>query len=117
MPLYALVIRHTNARWDDRPQAERDRIIRRYYEWSDGLEREGVKRGARSLADGGRIVKVKDDLVTDGPFTETKEIVGGFVLIETDGWDDAVRHARGCPALEIGDSVEVREVTFYQRPD
>ncbi len=48
--------------------------------------------------------------VTDGPYSETKEWLGGFYLIEAPNYQAAVAAARDCPSLEHGGTVEVREV-------
>ncbi len=116
MSLHALVIRHREANWESLKPERRESILSRYYEWMDSLESDGVYRGSHALRDGGRILQSDAGEVTDGPFVETKEIVGGFVLIEAADFDDATRIARGCPALEIGDAVEVRQVSQHERP-
>ena len=64
----------------------------------------------------GRIIQIVDGEIVDGPFTETKEVVGGFVIIEAKGWDEARKIARGCPALEVGDWIELREVSAFGHP-
>jgi len=53
--------------------------------------------------------------VTDGPFMETKEVLGGFVLIEASDQDEAVRIAAGIPFARLG-SVEVRPIVDYREP-
>jgi hypothetical protein len=55
----------------------------------------------------GRVVKSKK-VVTDGPFVESKEIVGGFSIIEANSLDAAAEFAKGCPGLLVGGNVEVR---------
>ncbi len=52
-------------------------------------------------------------VVTDGPYTEVKDIVGGVFVIEAASYDDAVALASGCPHLEYGE-IEVREVDSYR---
>ncbi|MFI6071445.1 YciI family protein [Actinoplanes sp. NPDC051343] len=49
-------------------------------------------------------------VVTDGPFLELKEVVGGFVLLEADDMDAAVEVAAGWPGIAHGDRIEVRPV-------
>ena len=56
---------------------------------------------------------VKPNVVTDGPFVEAKEMVGGFSLVEADSIDAAVKLARGCPGLETGGTVEVRPLAGH----
>ena len=117
MPHYAVVIHHRDANWEELPEARRAQILKRYFEWTDQLETNGVHRGAHSLRDSGRVLKIEGGEVIDGPFTETKEIVGGLVLVEAPDIDEATKLARGCPALEFGDWVEVRQVSTHERPE
>ena len=48
--------------------------------------------------------------VTDGPFNETKEVIGGYFTIRADSWDEAVRIAESCPHLENNGMVEIRQI-------
>ena len=117
MPDYALVIRHKEEYWDELSPEVRDDILRRYFAWFDDLREREVLQGAHSLHDGGRLIKIVDGKVVDGPYTETKEIVGGFVLVRVETWDEAAAIARACPALEVGDAVELRRVSRHERPE
>jgi hypothetical protein len=58
-----------------------------------------------------RVVNAK--LVTDGPFVEAKEIVGGFSIVQAESLDAAAKLARNCPGVGIGGSVEVRPLAGY----
>jgi len=72
--------------------------------------------------------KLRDDLgrqingfgdgqvVTDGPFAETKEVVGRYWIVEAADYDEAVKLASRCPTLEYGGTVEVREVEVISIP-
>lgn len=60
-----------------------------------------------ALGTEGRVVNAKK-VVTDGPFVESKEIVGGFSIVEADTLDAAAQLAKGCPGLLVGGNVEVR---------
>lgn len=57
----------------------------------------------------GKVVSGGGELITDGPFTEGKEIVGGYVLVEARDMDHAVELSKGCPIFEFDGTVEVRE--------
>lgn len=57
----------------------------------------------------GKVVHNRGELITDGPFTEGKEIVGGYVLVEANDLDQAVELSKACPIFEFGGTVEVRE--------
>ena len=72
---------------------------------------------ALQLPDQARTVRVRDGKMsaTDGPFMETKEVLGGFILIEAKDLDEAVRLAAGIPLAKLG-SVEVRPAVDYSKP-
>jgi hypothetical protein len=69
-----------------------------------------LKAPGQPLDDAGKVVR-KQKTVTDGPYAETKEVVGGYSVIEARDLDHAAQIASGCPILETGGSVEVRPVT------
>ncbi|MEV4241609.1 MULTISPECIES: YciI family protein [unclassified Nocardia] len=55
-------------------------------------------------------VKEGDALVTDGPFADTKEVFGGYFLVEADDLDAAIEVATKIPAARLGGSVEIRPI-------
>ena len=65
-------------------------------------------RGNR-LENTGRVIKPKN-VVTNGPYSEIKESIGGYTLIKAESYDEAVELAKSCPALTVGGNVEVREI-------
>jgi hypothetical protein len=79
--------------------------------WRQALADAGILRGGLRLAPTATATSVRRDggeiLVTDGPFAETKEILGGFMLIDSADLDAALAWARRCPITQIG-TVEVR---------
>ena len=83
--------------------------IQAWVSWMRGLEASGkMKSYGKPLETRGKVVRRKG--VTDGPFAETKDIVLGFIIVETRDIDEAVELARGCPMLQGDGSVEVRPV-------
>ena len=88
-------------------------IIQKYNDWADGLQKSGHLVGLNKLREGygKHIVGFgANQVVTDGPYSETKEIIGGYWIITAKDYDEAVRLASTCPSLELGSRVEVREV-------
>jgi hypothetical protein len=81
------------------------------FPWLDDLQARGIWMTGDQLAPPRRAcsVRVRDGkpIVTDGPFVETKEAVGGFDLIECGSFDEAVEIAAGHPVAQIG-TIEVR---------
>jgi hypothetical protein len=72
---------------------------------------------ALTLPEEAMTVRVRDGKMsaTDGPFMETKEVLGGFVLIEARDLNEAVRIAAGIPLAKLG-SIEVRPLVDFSRP-
>ena len=60
----------------------------------------------------GKVMRRKDSQVrvTDGPYSESKEVLGGYYMIEAPSYDKAIDYARDCPQLEYGGTIEVRQV-------
>jgi len=70
-----------------------------------------VDKGNTLLPMPGSAKTVKSDtVVTDGPYTEIKEFISGYIVVKTDTIDEAVELAKGNPIFKIGGNIEVREV-------
>ena len=68
-----------------------------------------MKDPGQPLEGEGKVVDA-EGTVTDGPFAEAKDLVGGFSLVEAETLARAAELARGCPILEVGGSVEIRPI-------
>jgi hypothetical protein len=99
----------SRGQWD--PALAREEIqgaIDRFYVWIEQMVADGhMKRGQR-LADRGKTVAQR--LVTDGPFGESKEVIGGYWFILAANLDEAARIASGNPCLECGLFYEIRPI-------
>ena len=79
--------------------------------WIRDLEAKGkLKERGRPLNLGGRQVRGRKRLVTDGPFAESKDIVLGFMIVDAKDLAEATELARGCPMLDGDGTVEIRPV-------
>lgn len=79
--------------------------------WLDGVQRQHKVLAGEPLASAGRIVSAtKGAVVSDGPFVESKEVIGGYLLLATTSLEEATAVARACPTLHLGISIEVRPV-------
>ena len=88
-------------------------ITREYMDWADRVRAQGhLKGGSKLTNDAGRILRGNGGRVstTDGPFVESKEIVGGYFLLSAGSYAEACRIAEDCPHLKYGSYVEVRQV-------
>jgi hypothetical protein len=111
MPDYIMLYRNTaDARREAMGSPERaQQSMQKWRAWMKEMTDQGhLKNVGQPMDDPGRVVRKK--AVTDGPYIETKDIVGGFSIIEAPDLDHAARIAGGCPVLEGGGSVEVRPI-------
>lgn len=80
--------------------------------WVDQLKAKGIYKAGEALMPTGKTLH-KANVVTDGPFAESKEFVGGFFIVEASDIDTAIAIAQDCPDLSLGGSVEVRDVVIF----
>jgi hypothetical protein len=78
--------------------------------WFKRLTDDGKAVAGNPLERESKIVSGKNRVVSDGPFAESKEAIGGYFLLDVASFDDAVAIARECPGLPHGVQVEVRPV-------
>jgi hypothetical protein len=109
---YALLIYDKPGAYDGFTEQERQAISAEYL----ALRGDSRMTGGAKLApvETATTVRVQDGeaLVTDGPFADTKEVFGGFYLLEADDIDAAMEIAARMPAARLGGSVEIRPVEF-----
>lgn len=82
----------------------------KWQKWLVELEHQEILGEGQRLTSKGKVLVGAKTEATDGPFSEGKEIIGGYQLIRARSLHDAVETARGCPIFEFGGSVEVREI-------
>jgi hypothetical protein len=79
--------------------------------WMQRLTAQGKARPGRALERRGAFVSGRNGkFVTDGPFAESKEAIGGYLLVDVETLDEAIAIAQGSPGLAYGGSIEVRPI-------
>src|SRR5581483_5893001 len=87
------------------------KTMEKWRTWFKQLGEQGhLKDIGHPLEHSGKVVRGKQKSVTDGPFAEAKDVVGGFTLIQARDLEQAAELSKGCPILEAGGSVEVRPI-------
>lgn len=90
---------------------ESEQIMQKWMNWFKELTASGnLKDGGQPLEAEGKVVRDKRGTVTDGPFAEAKDLVGGYTLIEAENLGRAAELAQGCPILDRQGLVEVRPI-------
>jgi hypothetical protein len=96
-----------------RPESpeEGQQVMQKWTSWLQDLATKGhIKDRGQPLEDGGKVVRGKSRTITDGPFPESKDIVGGFTVVVAKDLAEAAELAGGCPIFDTDGSVEVRPV-------
>jgi len=87
---------------------QRARLARQWNDWVEGLAQQQKLLQGRPLGLTGRVVSGKGSVVTDGPYAEATEVIGGYVSISVADIDEATEIAKQCPGLPLGLTVEIR---------
>jgi hypothetical protein len=90
--------------------AEQEAEMKKWAGWIEGLAKTGKFKGGEPLAAGGKVVSGKKKTVTDGPYAEAKDLVGGYLIVVAPSLDAATELSLGCPIFDSGGSLEVREI-------
>jgi hypothetical protein len=114
---YALLLYTDHDEWERTPAETQQRILQEYVALDEVMKAKGILAGGEGLeaVSTATTVRVRDGKrsVTDGPFAETKEALGGFYVIECENLDEAIEWAAQVPDARQG-SVEIRPVIDYE---
>jgi hypothetical protein len=113
MPDFVLLLHRPAGPPPTLPPERAAAITKEYQGWGDRLRAEGrLNAGEKLTFDAGRVLRPKDGRVmtTDGPFAESKELLGGFFLIAAADYGAACRTAESCPHFKYGGSIEIRQI-------
>lgn len=113
MEEYALIMRHQDGNKIASPE-QMQAWMKQTMDWIGGIAAQNKFVGGTGLPfDDARVVITKNSksIVTNGPFGDIKETIGGFITLRADSIEEAVEFAKGCPVLQgEGNSVEVRKI-------
>lgn len=87
----------------------------KWFAWSQKMETAGILKGGEALHSTGKRISSNDRTVTDGPFVESKELIGGYYTVSANSIDDVVEIAQDYPDYDLDGSVEIREVMVFDR--
>ena len=109
MAQFMLLLYDDPTGWQKLSPEEMQRAIEKYFAWT---KKPFTVDSKRLAADPGRVMRSDGGKprTTDGPYSETKEILGGFYLIEAANYEEAVARCQDHPHLEYGGTVEVRKL-------
>ena len=111
MPKFVLLL-HDIGRFDNLSPDQMQAVIQRYIAWRAKVQKDGRSVMGHKLHDGqGRVMRGAGASmkVTDGPYAEAREVIGGLFVIEARNYEEVVDLAKDCPHLEFG-AIEIRQV-------
>jgi len=86
----------------------------KWFGWSEKMTKEGRDPKGNALLAPGRTISGTEKVVTDGPFLEGKELIGGYYVIKAKDFDDVQQVAMDFPDYDLGGTVEIREVMVFE---
>ncbi len=108
MPQFMLLLHDEPSQWQKLSADELQKAMQKYMAWS---KKPFTTGGNKLTRDPGRVVRSQggQPRATDGPYSETKEVLGGFYIIEAANYEEAVARTSDHPHLEFG-TIEVRQI-------
>jgi len=117
MSNFLYLFRGGEASFEKLSQEEKQAHMQVWGTWMGKLQEKGKLLDGFPLVADGKVVRNKGELVTNGPFAEGAELVGGYLIISAKDIDEAVAISKECPIFDYeGSNVEVREVLTMEDP-
>jgi hypothetical protein len=110
---FLLVFRRNEVSSETQPSPEQlQSMMKQWQDWIKNIAAQNklVSSGNRLSSDG-RVVK-ENNVITNGPYVEMKETIGGYIIVRADSLDEAAELSKDCPILNIGGNVEVRTIVL-----
>jgi hypothetical protein len=109
MPQYMLLLYDEPSHWDKLSPEEMQKALEKYMAWG---KKPFTLGGKRLAPDAGKVIRSESGKgrATDGPYSETKEVLGGFYQIEAASYEEAVERSLTHPHVEYGGTIEVRQI-------
>jgi len=112
MKEFVLLFRQADTTNSYATPAEKEIIMKKWDDWLGGIAAQGrFAGGCNRLSSEGKVLKA-GGVITDGPFVEIREALGGFIVVKAHDIDEATTLAHGCPAIDCEGSVEIRPFNY-----
>ncbi|PWT75250.1 MAG: hypothetical protein C5B59_09480 [Bacteroidetes bacterium] len=110
MEKFIFLFRGPGPREMDRNSEAAQAEMQKWFNWIDAMNKKGTYVAGDPLQPVGKQVNGKKKAVTDGPFVEAKEMVGGYIIVNAKDINDAVEISKDCPIFDNDGKVEVRPI-------
>ncbi len=110
MKEFMLLFRQPGYDYSQASANEMGSVSKKWKDWAADITAQGKLTGnGTRLGTEGKVLK-PGGVITNGPFVEIRERLGGFIIIKADNLEEATTLAHGCPAIDAGGSVEIRPI-------
>ncbi|MEZ2443851.1 YciI family protein [Chitinophaga sp. RCC_12] len=110
MKEFLLLFRQSEYAYREYSAEDFQSLMKKWQDWTGGIAAQGkLVSNGRRLSTEGKVLKA-GGVITDGPFVEIRERLGGFLVVQADTLEEATTLAHGCPVLDSQGCVEVREI-------
>ncbi len=111
MKEFLLIFRSDNTVSQGQPSPEQmQAVMKQWQDWMGSLAAQNkLANPGNRLSSEGRVVK-PNNMVTNGPYVELTEAIGGYIVVNAASLDEAAELSKGCPILQVGGNVEVRTI-------
>jgi len=107
-----LLLSRSDEWYNDLSLAELQKVVQQNKVWVDDLVAKGKVKGGIALGRAGTIISGNNQRrVSDGPFAESKEVIGGTLVLDVATMEEAIAIAKGCPSLRYSTAIEVRPIS------
>ncbi len=87
----------------------------KWFAWGNKMEKLGILKGGEALVANAKRISGSDRTITDGPFAESKELVGGYYTVSAESAEAVVEIAQDFPDYDLGGTVEIREIMVFDK--
>ena len=110
MAKYLYLFRGGDEKMAEASPEETQEHMQKWEGWTQDLAQRGKLVDGLPLARPGKVVQKSGEVIHDGPFAEGTEVVGGYMIINADSFEEAVEISKECPIYENDGTTEVREI-------
>lgn len=87
----------------------------KWFAWGNKMAEQGILKGGEALMPQGKRISGPDRIVSDGPFVESKELVGGYYTVKAPNVEAVIEIAQDFPDFDLGGGVEIREIVKFDQ--
>ena len=107
---YLFLVRGGDAALAKMSPEQMQQHMQKWMAWIEQMSKAGIFKAGEPLDQKGKVLRGKKQLLTDGPYAESKDLVGGYLIVKAASLAKATEIAKDCPIYENDGSVEIREI-------